>query len=169
MSETMCSNDDPFPARGHDHQRCVRTALRRAEALCERRGVRLTRLRQKVLELVWRSHAPAGAYQIMEMLADDRGRVAPPTVYRALDFLAGQGLVHRLDTLNAFVGCADPSAPHKAYFLICTNCREVVEVNDSAIDAALAGCARGRGFALESETVELAGRCARCLEGAADA
>lgn len=165
MSKPARASDEPFLPCGHDHTRCVRSALDRAASLCERRGVRLTELRQRVLELVWQSHAPAGAYQIMEMLAEERGRVAPPTVYRALDFLAEQGLVHRLDSLSAFVGCASPDAPHKACFLICRSCRNAVEVHDPAIDAALAGCARQRGFVIENETVELAGTCAACRKG----
>ncbi|MDX6752011.1 Fur family transcriptional regulator [Geminicoccaceae bacterium 1502E] len=169
MSRAMRNDSDPFPVCGHDHQRCVQAALQRAETLCARRGVRLTELRQRVLELVWQSHAPAGAYQIMEMLAGERGRVAPPTVYRALDFLAEQGLVHRLDSLSAFVGCAAPGAPHKACFLICTSCRNAVEIHDAEIDAALASCAASRGFSIENETVELAGTCARCQQSDADA
>lgn len=150
----------------HDHARCVDQALGRAERLCESRGVRLTELRRRVLELVWRSHTPVGAYEIMEGLAAERGRVGPPTVYRALDFLAEQGLVHRLDSLNAFIGCSAPADGHKAYFLICRACRTVMELDDKAVATALASAATRAGFVIESETVELAGLCARCRSAA---
>ena len=163
-------NDRPMSAErhrtgdseAHDHAHCVDVALGRADRLCEGRGVRLTELRRRVLELVWQSHAPVGAYEIMERLAAERGRVGPPTVYRALDFLAEQGLVHRLDSLNAFIGCSAPAEGHKAYFLICGACRTVIELNDSAVAKALGEAATRAGFTIESETVELAGLCARC-------
>lgn len=160
---------DPFPGRGHDHARCVGGAIESAFALCERRGVRLTELRRRVLELVWRSHAPVGAYDLLELLAAERGRVAPPTVYRALDFLAAQGLVHRLDTLNAFIGCARPAEGHAARFLICRVCRSAVEFADPAVDRAIAGYALGVGFEVAGETVEIAGVCAACRAEAAPA
>ena len=106
------TNGDPFPAERHDHLDCVRAAVSRAQDLCRRRGARLTPLREHVLELVWCSHAPIGAYQLLERLADTRGRVAPPTIYRALDFLSREGLIHRIVSLNAYVGCPQPGRPH---------------------------------------------------------
>jgi Fur family zinc uptake transcriptional regulator len=153
---------DPFAAEAHDHASCVRLAVERALALCDRRGVRLTDLRRQVLELVWRSHAPIGAYQILERLAASRGRVAPPTVYRALEFLAREGLVHRIDSLNAYVGCSSPSAPHEAYFLICSACGEAAEFADAELTAAVARSAGRTGFRPLSTSVELTGLCARC-------
>jgi Fur family zinc uptake transcriptional regulator len=159
---TQTRSADPFPLASHDHGHCVEAALDRAASVCERQGVRLTELRRQVLELVWSSHVPIGAYQIMELMRGTRTRVAPPTVYRALEFLAENGLVHRLDTLNAFVGCSQPGVGHKAYFLICRACRNAVEFADPALDQAIAGCSARAGFALEIETVELTGLCAAC-------
>lgn len=153
---------DPFSDAAHDHRRCVATALDRALDLCERRGLRLTDLRRRVLELVWQSHAPIGAYQILEHLAASRGRVAPPTVYRALDFLSREGLVHRIDSLNAYVGCSAPHAAHEAYFLICSACGDAAEFHDAELATAIAGCVHRSGFQLASATVELAGLCSRC-------
>ena len=99
--------DTPLAARPHDHSRCVSHALAEAEAICARQGLRLTALRKRVLELVWASHKPLGAYDILGVLSDEDGRrAAPPTVYRALDFLLENGLVHRIASLNAFVGCS---------------------------------------------------------------
>lgn len=158
---------DPFTEATHDHGRCVRAALDEALELCTRRGVRLTALRRRVLELVWQSHAPIGAYQILERLASARGRVAPPTVYRALDFLAREGLVHRIDSLNAYIGCSAPSLAHEAYFLICRACGDAAEFHDMELTTAIAGCVQRTGFRLRTATVELAGLCARCGEASA--
>lgn len=156
-----------FPREGHDHGHCVHEALERAQRLCEERGVRLTEVRRQVLELVWQSHRPIGAYEILELLAASRGRTAPPTVYRALEFLGAQGLIHRIDSRNAFVGCAGPAQPHKACFLICTRCGDAAEIADAELDQALARIAGRAGFTIEMETVELSGLCARCRGRAA--
>ena len=99
-----------FGIEEHDHRVCVKDALEQATAICAKRGARLTPIRRRVLELIWASHKPSGAYDILEALSQEsRGkRIAPPTVYRALDFLLEQGLIHRLESLNAFIGCPHP-------------------------------------------------------------
>jgi len=151
----------------HDHSQCVSDALSAAEQVCERAGARLTALRKRVLELVWQSHRPLGAYDLLETLAreDDR-RPAPPTVYRALDFLQEQGLVHRIASLNAFIGCASPEHTHQGHFLICRNCRVAIELDQSLIHPAIAKVAQQMDFSVEAETVEIAGLCSQCREAA---
>ncbi|EZQ18045.1 transcriptional repressor [Pseudomonas sp. G11-1] len=151
----------------HDHSQCVSDALSAAEQVCERAGARLTALRKRVLELVWQSHRPLGAYDLLETLAreDDR-RPAPPTVYRALDFLQEQGLVHRIASLNAFIGCASPEHTHQGHFLICRNCRVAIELDQSLIHPAIAKVADQMDFSVEAETVEIAGLCSQCREAA---
>ena len=158
---------DPFPAPAHDHGACIETALDEADRICRDKGARLTDLRRRVLELIWTSHAAVGAYQLMELLGKERGPVAPPTVYRALDFLTDHGLVHRLDSLNAFIGCRAPATDHRAYFLICRHCREVAEFADTEVSAVLDRRVQAAGFSAESERVEVAGTCARCRAMAA--
>ena len=91
--------------RGHDHRKCVSEAMAVADELCAKRGARMTELRRRVLNLIWDSHAPVGAYAIMDMLKREGRNAMPPTVYRALDFLQEQGLIHRIASLNAFIGC----------------------------------------------------------------
>ena len=151
-----------FTGTRHDHARCVAGALDAATALCQRRGVRLTALRRRVLELVWASHSPVGAYDILDSLRQDRRRVAPPTVYRALEFLRAQRFVHRIDSLNAFVGCAFPGAAHRAYFLICRDCGNAAEIDDRSLRSALDSLADRAGFLIKQETVELNGLCPQC-------
>ena len=151
----------------HDHQQCVSDALALAEQVCERNGARLTVLRKRVLELVWQSHRPMGAYDLLETLAreDDR-RPAPPTVYRALDFLQEHGLVHRIASLTAFIGCASPEHNHQGHFLICRNCRVAIELDQSLIQPTIHRVAELQGFTVEAETVEISGLCAHCQEAA---
>jgi len=157
------ANDMPLACRPHDHSHCVSQALETAEALCAQRALRLTTLRKRVLELVWASHKPLGAYDILAVLSDTDGRrAAPPTVYRALDFLLEHGLVHRIASLNAFVGCNHPGQVHQGQFLICRNCHTAVELQRSNIDAAVLASAASVGFSVEGQTVEISGLCAAC-------
>lgn len=149
-------------AHAHDHATCVHGALDRARALCEARGVRLTPQRERVLELVWSSHRPRGAYDILEDLSRDGKRAAPLTVYRALDFLLEQGLVHRIESLNAFVGCAAPGTSHTGQFLVCERCGEATELSDPAIADAIAATAAAKGFTVSRQTVEVTGLCPAC-------
>lgn len=153
-----------FPRKRHDHAPCVRGALDAADALARRRGLRFTPMRRRVLEIVLSGHEPMGAYDILHALGEAPGarKPAPPTVYRALDFLRREGLVHRIDTLNAFVACFAPEHGHRAHFLLCRQCGCVAEIAHGALDRALADAAADAGFSVERETVEIAGLCAGC-------
>jgi Fur family zinc uptake transcriptional regulator len=154
-----------FPAEGHDHGRCVHDALAAAAAVCAERGARLTDLRRRVLELVWTGHKPMRAYDILEALGKERDGAAPPTVYRALDFLLAQGLIHRIESLNAFIGCIAPGRPHGGQFLICRSCGAVAELDEGRIDEAIRAGAEAAGFTVEHKAVEATGLCARCRNG----
>ena len=156
----------PQALHPHDHRHCIDDALSRAETVCAERGARMTPLRRRVLELVWDSHAPIGAYAIMDLLraADDRA-AAPPTVYRALEFLLDQGLVHKIESLNAFVGCDRPEQRHVSQFLICTSCKAAIELTDPAIHAVVEASAGKSGFSLNRLTIEAQGLCAPCRSG----
>ena len=151
-----------FPAPDHDHRHCVAGALDEAEAICARQGARLTKLRRQVLEIVWSGHAPIGAYDILDRLAARGRRAAPIAIYRALGFLMEQGLVHRLASQNAYVGCGSPGAPHVGQFLICSDCGTVAELSDRRIDRAIASGAARTGFAVEAPMVEIQGLCPDC-------
>jgi len=151
-----------FPRRDHDHLRCVADALSEAARLCRDRGVRLTALRARVLEIVWQSHKPLGAYDILAVLAAEGRSAAPPTVYRALEFLLEQGLVHRLSSLNAFVGCSRPGHTGSGQFLICKTCGNAAELNDSGVERAITRSALSQGFDAVRHTVEISGVCPEC-------
>lgn len=151
----------------HGHHDCIRQALAAATELCQRDALRLTPIRKRVLELVWQSHRPLGAYEILAQLSEEEGKPsAPPTVYRALDFLLDNGLVHRLASLNAFIGCDRPHQAHQGHFLICRLCKVARELPHDGIDRAVEAAAAALGFQVEQQVVEVSGLCAPCREQA---
>ncbi len=140
-----------------------------AATLCEKRGTRLTDLRRLVLGLVLERDRPVGAYELLDLLRENHKGAAPPTVYRALDFLLEQGLIHRIERLSAFVGCIhaldhdhDCETIHAAQFLICRHCGRVVELEDSGVRRALLAASARAGFKISSSTIEAEGSCADC-------
>jgi Fur family transcriptional regulator, zinc uptake regulator len=155
-----------FAPPGHDHALCVDDALVAAERQCTARGVRLTEQRRRVLELIWKSHAPVGAYTLLDRLREQGVRAQPPTVYRALEFLVENGLIHRIESLNAYVGCAEPTESHVGQFLICTGCQSAAELDDPGIGTAIAQRAKEIGFSVSRATVEIAGLCPNCRAAA---
>ena len=159
------SEADPvpcFPAKGHDHQGCIDRALDRAADISAARGARLTLLRRRVLKLIWGGHRPIGAYEILAALKREHRAAVPPTVYRALDFLLEHGLVHRIEHLNAYVGCAFPEVLHGGQFLVCRSCGLAAEINDGRIDAAIRHGAGAAGFMVGRPTIEVEGLCPHC-------
>lgn len=155
----------PFRESNHSHRRCLDAAVSAAERACRTRGVRLTPQRRRVLELVWDSHEPVKAYDILDRLRGEQRNAAPPTVYRALDFLLRQGLIHRIESLNAYIGCGEPGHAATSQFLICRRCGEVAELEDDAVLGQIADAAGRLGFAVDSQTIEIRGCCARCRDG----
>lgn len=151
-----------FPHPHHDHAHCSATALRTAEAICAKRGARLTDIRRRVLASVWASHAPIGAYDILAALNANHGKIAPMAVYRALDFLMEHGLVHRLASLNAFVGCPLADVRHTAHFMICRGCKSTTEMKGAAVTRAVKKTLSAHGFISETEIIEIQGLCAHC-------
>jgi Fur family zinc uptake transcriptional regulator len=153
--------------------------LDQAESFCDRRQVRLTDQRRLVLGLILDNPRPSGAYDLLDRLREDGRPAAPPTVYRALEFLTAQGLVHKIERLSAFVGCShmlDRCGPGHAHhgldatqFLICVSCRRVFEMSDRRIRVAIDQAAGAQGFKPTAATVEVEGVCADCAADAAQA
>lgn len=153
-----------FPSAGHDHGSCIADAIAAAERVCRDRQLRFTPIRRRVLEIVWSRHAPTGAYEILDALRDEHRTAAPPTVYRALDFLVEHGFVHKIESLNAFVGCGHPDGDHVGQFLICGRCRQVGELDDPEIATLIARKAASAGFDVSRQTIEIEGLCRHCAE-----
>lgn len=150
----------------HDHAKCTAELLSRAEKTCARQGAKLTGQRRDVLDCVAQSHSAVGAYDIIERMAAKGARPAPITVYRALDFLEAQGLVHRIESRNAFVACTHPHDGRPAAMLVCEACGLVAELDAPEMFESLRAAAEGQGFVPSRTVVEMTGRCAGCREAA---
>ncbi|MBM1221181.1 transcriptional repressor [Ponticoccus sp. SC2-23] len=149
----------------HDHSACVKTALAAAEAACAERGVQLTPVRRRVLEILLENHVAMGAYDVLARLSEEGLGSKPPVAYRALGFLTEQGFAHRIERLNAFVACARPGADHDPAFMICRSCGTVAEAGQ-ARGGPLARSAQAAGFVIEQAVVEAEGLCPSCQTGA---
>lgn len=135
------------------------------ERACSERGLRLTEIRARVLGLVADAGKPIKAYDLLDQVREGEGAgaAAPPTVYRALDFLLANGFIHKLESVNAFVACHHPNAAqHSAPFLICDGCHKAVELEDEHVVATLDAQARALGFSPQTQTLEVHGLCAAC-------
>jgi len=142
--------------------------LEQAERQCQRHGVRFTPIRRRVLEMIAGASGGLKAYELLDRLAAEHAAARPPTVYRALDFLIDQGLVHRIESLNAFVACSCPEHAHGFQLLICRECGRVEELHLDDINSQLDRRARDQGFRVDRQTIELLGRCEVCLQAAAN-
>jgi Fur family zinc uptake transcriptional regulator len=152
-----------FHAPDHDHDRCTADALKHAEMLCAERAQRLTPIRRQVLEILLTSHKPLGAYEIIDRVAAAGPRPAPITIYRALDFLLDNGLVHRIESRNAFIACVNNHASgDPVVFLICEKCGDVGESASAAVAEQIKSAARAAGFTPKTPVVEISGVCANC-------
>ena len=157
----------------HDHSQCRETMLDELASAAKTRGLRLTPARVRVLELLSEAHRAMGAYEVLDRLRAEGLGSQPPVVYRALDFLIEAGFVHKIERLNAYVACCHPGGEHGlehgighgACFLICSRCRKVAEIEDGALDIAVAQAAAGRGFAMRRTVLEIEGTCPACRAG----
>ncbi|MFC4821301.1 transcriptional repressor [Dokdonella ginsengisoli] len=159
----------PQAARQHEHHDHCHDAAAFVGAVasaCESRGLRLTPLRLRVLELIAAEEKPVKAYDLLDRLKDEHSGAAPPTVYRALDFLLEHRFIHKLESINAFVGCHHPNEAHQVPFLICDVCSSAVEICDERVSHLLNEQARERGFGARAQTLEVHGVCAECRAAA---
>ena len=153
-----------FIPQNHNHERCISHALHNADALCQSQNLRFTPLRQHVLALVWERHAPVTAYDLLKRLRQSKPNAEAPTVYRALDFLLNNGLAHKIESLNAYVGCAHPGKTHACQFLICSKCCQAIELQDRLIQQTIKQQAAITGFNITNQTIEIKGVCPECVK-----
>jgi len=162
MSDSKKNNIiSPFHGE-HDHSKCQKKAIEMAEEKCKEQGLRLTKIRSQVLEIIWSSHNPIGAYDVLQQLQKRGHKPAPPTAYRALDFLVSANLIHRIESLNAFIGCPSPDANHQCQFYICKQCGHIAEVHNAGVTQALADGAKELGFISQQPVIEVHGVCRNC-------
>lgn len=145
--------------------------VKAAKVAASARGTRFTPLRQQVFELILAASQPIGAYDLItelqksRVLADNSAKnVAPPTVYRSLDFLLSEGLIHQLTSLNAYVPCCHPRDKHAAAFLICEACRRVFECSSLPVQEMISFADTDAGFLVRQSVIELTGRCHDCQQ-----
>jgi Fur family zinc uptake transcriptional regulator len=146
----------------HHHHGDAQSFVRAVEQASEQRGLRLTPLRKEVLELVAAAGKPVKAYDLLDQLRDRHGNAAPPTVYRALDFLLEHGFIHKLESINAYVSCHHPEEVHQVPFLICDVCSSAQEVCDPRVAALIEEQAHAMGFRPQAQTLEVHGVCKNC-------
>ena len=150
----------------HDHRSCVSDALHKAETHCAEKGLRLTPVRRRTLELLLAEHRAMGAYDILKVLADEGLGTQPPVAYRALDFLVKSGFAHKIEALNAYIACAHLGSDHSPAFLICRTCKSVAEADTTPTQGRLGEAARAAGFKIERTVVEAEGLCPECRSAA---
>jgi Fur family zinc uptake transcriptional regulator len=156
--------------------------LNAAKEQCRLNGSRFTALRQQIYQLILEANKPIGAYDLIAQLqsvrlsdtdnSDDTKNqsgkrkttknVAPPTVYRSLEFLLSEGLIHQLTSINAYVPCCHPRAQHTAAFLICGQCQRVQECSSLPVQEIMSFAEQDVGFVVERSVIELSGRCQAC-------
>ena len=146
----------------HDHAHCTADLIARAERTCERRGSKLTGQRREILSSVAQSHSAVGAYDIIERMAEHGPRPAPITVYRALDFLLAHGLVHKIESRNAFVACSHSHEGQPAALLICETCGTVAELDAPEIFKLVGEKAKAQKFMPAYTLIEMSGTCGAC-------
>lgn len=141
----------------------IEAQLHTAEQLCQKRGKRLTPIRREVLELLLREQRSLKAYELLELFRQDQPGAAPPTVYRALEFLTEEGLIHRLDAVNAWTACHDADGHPHDLLIVCTHCGAVAELSAPSLSAQLAACVEQAGFTLSNVETELQALCKNCI------
>ncbi|WP_299146595.1 Fur family transcriptional regulator [uncultured Tateyamaria sp.] len=166
MTSDSRKNTDagPLGFASHDHGACVTDALHAADTRCADEGLRFTPVRRKVLEILLQEHRALGAYAILDGLRDSGFGSQPPVAYRALDFLVQHGFAHKIERLNAFIACTQPSHTHAPVFMICRLCDTVAETQSAPGRGALSDAARATGFQIERTVVEAEGVCPSCAD-----
>jgi Fur family zinc uptake transcriptional regulator len=140
------------------------------EDICARQGLQLTPLRRRVLSILGESAGPLGAYAIIDKLSKVEGKpIAPPTVYRTLEFFQENGFLHKIESRNVFARCEHVGHAHYGVLLLCAKCGNSDEIEDSALDDFLKDTAARAGFSLHRQMLEVQGLCQSCAALAADA
>ncbi len=156
-----------LPFASHDHAGCITRTIQVVETICAERGLRLTTLRRRALEILLEEHKALGAYDVLARMAAEGSGAHPPIAYRALDFLVEHGFAHRIERLNAFVACPTPATRHRPAFMVCRLCRTVAEAEATVAEGALGPSAEEIGFRIERTVIEAEGVCPACSAAAA--
>ncbi len=152
-----------FPEPNHNHRRCRSSLLERAQHAFQAKGMKLTELRRRVLEEVAASHQALGAYELLDRMAAKGSRLAPISVYRAIDALHDVGLVHRLESRNAFFACHAAHAPDSNQLVLaCERCGRVAEIDGEQVFGAIGAALSAAAFEPTQIVTEISGVCQAC-------
>jgi len=154
--------DDKALQQPHNHQLCMTETLLSAEKICMDKGVRLTAIRRRILELICLSHKAIGAYELLDLFREDDLKAKPVTIYRALDFLMEVGLVHKVESLNAFIGCLQAEKKHQTVILICDDCKNAYELEADSVYKTIFSMSKKVQFTPGLLNIELHGLCFSC-------
>ncbi len=164
----LCYNDTATAIsamiKPHHHRDCVDKALKNAQQICTQKNLKLTPIRARVLELIWQSHKPIKAYDLLAKLSDSNHIEKPPTVYRALEFLMSHKFIHRIESCNAYIGCEYGEEHHDSQFFICDQCEQVKEVREPKLNQTLLETSEKQGFIPYQTSIEIHGTCAKCAK-----
>jgi Fur family zinc uptake transcriptional regulator len=138
--------------KNHTHSNCMNTAMKRAETLCNQRNIRFTPIRKKILALILEQHMPIKAYDILAKLSDADH----------IEFLLENQLIHKIDSINSYIGCEFAHKQHQSQFLVCDSCNEVMELQEPLLNSALTETSQSKGFVVRQSHVEIHGVCADC-------
>ncbi len=150
--------------KNHNHKECSKRVIKNAKEVCHEGSLNLTPIRKKVLEIIASNHKPSRAYDILSKLKDGGFSDKPPTVYRALDFLIENKMVHKLSTINAYVACFNDEAEEVSCFLICEKCQDIEEFQDEAVIKAMTNIGKNKRINIKNVNLEISFRCDQCEE-----
>ena len=155
----------PDVMHSHNHGACLTNALQAAESICAQQNIRLTPARKRILELICASHKAIGAYDLLDQLKIEDAKAQAVTIYRALDFLIDAGLVHKVESANAYIGCLNAEHDHHSAILICDECDNAFEIDADNIYQTLLDMSQEKQFQTRHITLELHGVCDACTHG----
>ena len=139
--------------------------IHKVEQICKSNKLGLTQIRRQVFEIIIKNNKPIKAYEILDKISNINNKLShPPTVYRAIDFLIENGFVHKLNSINSFVGCFHPKAPKECYFLICKKCNIYQECCDDSLKDRISKTAIHNNFVISNTTLEIEGHCLDCSQ-----
>jgi len=145
------------------HQGCINNAISNAEMICQRKNIKLTKLRKRVLELIWTGHTPRKAYDLLTEFQKEDPAAKPATIYRTLDFLQEHTLIHRINRLNAYIGCVNPEQKDPYFLLVCLKCNNVEESIHPNYREFFNNMIKDHQFQCLNKTFEIEGKCQNCL------
>lgn len=144
------------------HQKCVKNTVEQAKEICLKNGLRLTEMRERILEIIFEDHGAVKAYDVLKKLKNHGISDKPPTIYRALDFFIENKIIHKLHSINSYVVCSHLGVCSDCHFMICKKCNKVEECCGEELAQIITNISKKTGFAIDDSNVELVGLCEGC-------